>query len=166
MLLPDFAGAPGDLSPLPPRAHLRSVRRYVAWTLIFVIIAWTIVFNVIAASTGAPYFDWFTANLPGVLIPSALLVAFFALTGHRAYQGKALAWNQDFVVIQNGAWSREWARIPRRKIQSAVMRENPFQRRVSLATLTGTTGALAFPSIRDVDRTQAEAYLSWSVIKR
>ena len=166
MLLPDFSGVPGDLSPLPASARLRSIRRYTGWTIIFLAAGWFIAFAAISSTTGGEYFDWFVANRAAVIIPSAIFVAFFTLTGYRAYLGKGVSWNKDFIVVKNGAWAREWARIPRRKIQTATISENPFQRRVGLATLRGTTGALAFPSLMDVALEHAHDYLSWAVTKK
>ena len=165
-LLPDFSSVPDDLKPLPPGARLRSVRRYFGWSLIFIAAGWFIAFAAISSETGGEYFDWFISNSAAVIIPSAIVVAFFTFTGYRAYLGKGVSWNNDFLVVKNGAWAREWARIPRRKIQIATISENPFQRRVGLATLKGTTGALAFPSLMDVDLSYAHEYLSWAVTKK
>ncbi|GHU67000.1 hypothetical protein AGMMS49983_17530 [Clostridia bacterium] len=165
MLLPDFAGTPIELEPLPKRAYIRSTRRYVGWTLIFLGAGWSAAFGIIATVTGGEWQDWFLANPALVILTSLPAVAFFWLTGHRSFHGKGVAWNHDFIVIRNGAWAREWARIPRRKIQLAVVHENPFQRMKTLATITGTTGALKFPSLMDVDRKHAKEYLTWAVTK-
>jgi hypothetical protein len=47
-------------------------------------------------------------------------------------------------------------------IQIISFCENPLQRRFRLATLTGSTGALAFPPLRDVDRPVGEQVLEWA----
>jgi putative membrane protein len=165
LLLPDFADAPKEYKPLPKRAHLRSVLRWGLWTLFFEIAALLIFFAVEANAEPNAFFTW-KAEHPGVFyVAGAAALAFFAFTGHLSYRARGLGQNDAFLSVRTGAWGREWSHVPRRKIQVASIEENPFQRLFGLATLMGTTGALGFPSLLDIDRTDGARVLEWVIAK-
>ncbi|MDR3304988.1 MAG: PH domain-containing protein [Clostridiales Family XIII bacterium] len=164
-LLPEFDGAPTDFEALPKRADFRYMRRYFLWALFLVILSWLIVSLIVSSATGAALLHYVTGHIGLVLAISLPILAFFTLTGHRAWRGGGLCRNESFLSLRKGAYGREFAYVPRRKIQTAAHTGNPFQRRAGLATLGGTTAARAFPRLRDVERGEAEAYLEWAVTK-
>ncbi|MDR0853601.1 MAG: PH domain-containing protein [Clostridiales Family XIII bacterium] len=161
-LLPDFAGAPKVFDALPKRAHFRSVRRYLIWTIASIVIC-TLTSALIMHFAGGPTYVEFLLGHPLLFIAYIIPTLWAALTGYLAYLGKGLAITDSFISIKSGAYGRTTSIVPRRKIQIAICSSNPFQRMKNLATIKGTTGAHAFLPLMDVEKSTAEDFLEWSI---
>ncbi|MDR0851989.1 MAG: PH domain-containing protein [Clostridiales Family XIII bacterium] len=164
-VLPDFDGRPREFNALPRRADFRSIRRYVLWMFPFVLIAWLSISFIFSAITGTHVVNYVSEHLLLIILTSLPVLIFMGITGHLSYRGKGVSVNDRFLSVRTGAWGRKYSFVPRRKIQTARISVNPFQAHARLATLAGTTGAHAFPSLRDVDFEYGAQYLEWSVLK-
>ena len=74
------------------------------------------------------------------------------------------AWNMRYLLLHNDGLSTAQSVVPRQKIQAGATRSNPFQRRLSLATLQAVTAAgTRATTVRlvDVPAEQCAAYLDW-----
>lgn len=68
------------------------------------------------------------------------------------------------LAVQNGALGITRARLPRTRIQSLTIRQNPFQKRAGLASLTATTmvgSSASVHRIRHLSSTDAERIAEW-----
>ena len=165
-LLPEYEKAPKQFSPLPPKAHSRSIRRYVIWCLVIELAILLITGSIISSVTGVGAFYIFATNFIPIISICGLIILFFAITGHLSYKNRSVSKNDLFISLRKGAWGLLFTYIPRRKIQIAKVSENPFQRFSKLATIKGTTGAHSFPTLMDTSTAFAYDFLEWSVTKK
>jgi uncharacterized membrane protein YdbT with pleckstrin-like domain len=88
---------------------------------------------------------------------------FFMLTAWRSYAGRGFAIGEGFVAIRKGAYNRQTIFVPRRKIQVAVINQNPFQRHSHVADIVTQTAAngLSVKVLRDAGISEADYYLNW-----
>lgn len=102
--------------------------------------------------------------------PLALAVSLVGATGwtafHRYLRWRAAEYGADSraLAIQNGALGLTRARLPRTRIQSLTIRQNPFQRRAGLATLAATTvigSSASVHRVRHLSSTDAERIAEW-----
>jgi uncharacterized membrane protein YdbT with pleckstrin-like domain len=103
-----------------------------------------------------------------VLIPLwilvALLIALHSLGSVLWYRHGAYAYDPGMLIIRQGGYSQVTTIIPRRKLQWAFTRQNPFQRLAGVATIcaytaAGTGGTATM--LRDLRASEAAAYLDW-----
>lgn len=143
-LIPELENAPEPVA-LPSR----SLRRYL-FVPALTALALTIP---IAAVLGGLWF---------VLPPLAVALAVFP--AGLAWKGAGLGVDDSMLVVRNGILGRNQTRIPRTRIQSLAVSQNPFQKRANLATLVATTvsGSIgAIYRVRHADAAYAWRLLDW-----
>jgi putative membrane protein len=164
-LLPEFNSrpAPHELRPLPKVALRRSlIRGGVFPTLIYALIA-----------TGGTLFLTLSELAPAntaraIVITLWALVAVLGLLHLIGsvlwYRHAAYAYNTGMLTVRQGAYGMTSTVIPRRKIQWAATRQNPFQRLSKVMTISATTAAGTSGTtlvLRDLSEAEASAYLDW-----
>lgn len=103
----------------------------------------------------------------GPLVLAGLLISATGWTAfHRYLRWKVAEYGADSraLAVQNGALGISRARLPRTRIQSLTIRQNPFQRRAGLATLAATTvtgSSASVHRIRHLSSTDAERIAEW-----
>lgn len=123
----DVDGA--DYQRVHPKAERRMRRRYLTIFLVFV---W------------APFWAarWFDVQPGGALAPYvALLLPLPWLMARWQYHNRGWALPPGYVFARSGVMNRITWIIPDRKLQTLHVRDNPFQRRLDLATLVVDTAA-------------------------
>ena len=97
----------------------------------------------------------------GLWIFAALPVVWFL--NHKSYQHTGYWINEDFFAYRRGWLSRSTRYIPQRRIQLAVVRQNPFDRRLGLASLVidtaGQTHTGGIPPVRHLPLHTAETLM-------
>ncbi|MCL2339710.1 MAG: PH domain-containing protein, partial [Actinomycetia bacterium] len=173
-LLPEFNGRPQpvDYQPLPRVALRRAINRRVLLPAPIVLIPlvgipWLIF------GLSWPQFSLSSASLVqswlfgGLVAWSALWLLIWIIRVFGAvfwYRNARYAWNRDYLVLHQGAWSLTDTYIPRRKIQWGEYLQTPFQRWSEVATVQATTAAgLGHTStaLKDLPLLAAESYLDW-----
>jgi uncharacterized membrane protein YdbT with pleckstrin-like domain len=96
-------------------------------------------------------------------IGTSTVLIFLLATAYLSWRGIGIGYNRDILVLKSGAYERRFLYLPKKKIQYAVKKQNPFQRRLELATIQVFT---AIPTMRsqaliDLTTTQADAWLEW-----
>ena len=155
-MLPEFSGAPTELTPLPPLARGRAIFRSTAWPAL-----------VLAMTAGA--FALVVQPLTPVPAWLAPLVALVLLApcpwlGYLSWKTSGYAHDRTALVVRNGMLATDTRIVPRNKIQFAKATSNPFQRRLGLSSFTVRTAASAGgTSITLVDAGDAAAteILAW-----
>jgi len=146
-LVADLLGVPGlarvELAPMPPAARTRRLTR-------------AAVFTMAATAAGVVAF-----GPPGLLL---LLLALPAgALALDAYRSLGRAELDGIVVARTGVLVRRTAFVPADRLQSLALEENPFQRRLGLATvdlqIARSPGAWRGPRLVDVDRRDGEKAL-------
>lgn len=143
-LLPELEVAP-DVTSLPSR----SVRRY-----LFVP---TLVGLAISLAPAAVLQGAFIA-LPIVILPLTIIPAYLA------WRGAGIGVDDSMLVLRSGMFGRAHIRIPRSRLQSLSISQNPFQKRANLATLIATTVSGSSGSthrLRHMDADDARRLLEW-----
>lgn len=103
----------------------------------------------------------------GPLVLAGLLLGVTGWTvSYRYLRWRATEYGADSraLAVQNGALGITRARLPRTRIQSLTIRQNPFQRRAGLATLAATTvigSSASVHRIRHLSSTDAERIAEW-----
>jgi putative membrane protein len=142
----------------PPVTALprRSLRFYVfAPTLaVFLIVLPIIVMQLFYLPVGA-------IVVGGIAVPVAAVVA-----GTRVLNWRAAGVGTDAVAmtVRTGVIGHRWVRIGRSRIQSLHVKQNPFQRRAGLATLTASTisaSSEAKRSVSHIPLEDAERIVAW-----
>ncbi|MEG0071161.1 MAG: PH domain-containing protein, partial [Raoultibacter sp.] len=80
------------------------------------------------------------------------------------FRGSGFAYNARFMQVTNGGFSRESISFPRKKIQFATVRTNPFQRAAKVTTVDARTAAgVGGTTMRlmDVCDEDAQKWLDW-----
>jgi len=143
-LLPELETAPSVLG-LPRR----SLRFYLLWP--------TLLGVTISLAPAAILQGWFLA-LPVVILPLTILPAYLA------WRGAGVGADTSMLVIRSGMFGRTHTRIPRSRLQSLAVRQNPFQKRRNLATLVATTVSGSSGSVhrtRHMDADAARQLIEW-----
>jgi putative membrane protein len=156
-ILPEFANAPKVETGLPLASLRRTYFRYFRWSAVFLSAICPSVWLLLR--TFAP-----DAPRAQILIVALILILFFlCVTAYRSWKGRGMATNAAFLVMKRGAYTATTAIIPRKKIQLARIRQNPFQTKAGVAHIEASSAAMggAFERVRDVGAAQAFAYLDW-----
>ncbi len=143
-LLPELEQAP-EVKPLPQRA----LRRY-----LFIP---ALVGLAVSAVPAAVLQGAFLA-LPLVILPLTIMSAYLA------WRAAGVGVDGSMLVIRSGMFGRTHTRIPRSRLQSLAIRQNPFQKRVNLVTLVATTVSGSSGSkhrTRHVDADDAWRLIEW-----
>jgi putative membrane protein len=85
------------------------------------------------------------------------------------YRHAAFVWNPGILMIRQGGYSQTTTIIPRKKIQWAATRQNPFQRLSGVATISATTAAGVGGTttrLRDLIREDADTFFDWMRFRR
>ena len=179
-LVPELADRPRrvECQQLPKAAMRRAILRrcvwfnWALWVAVAIGICWAVIGALVNAGTIHFASAGFRAQYDQFMVGSLVIVSVLAvgLTVARAVgavlwaRHSGYVWNRDYLLLWNDGLSTEQSVIPRKKIQSAVSRSNPFQRRLSLATLQAVTAAGAHSTVArlvDVPAEIADAYLDW-----
>ncbi|MDR0515067.1 MAG: PH domain-containing protein [Coriobacteriaceae bacterium] len=168
-LIPEFADVPSLLTPLP-RVSLRRalIRRCVVqgsgfWLAVMVTFAY------LAIRLAAPelfvrsYFP-IDAIAQAAYVLCALIAVLEAVNAVMWSRHSGFAYNHRFMQVVNAGFSVTKVSFPRKKIQYAYTRSNPFQRASQVATINIRTAAgiggttLHLVDVREDD---AEKWLDW-----
>ncbi|MEG1493351.1 MAG: PH domain-containing protein [Gordonibacter sp.] len=170
-LVPEFADVPVENTPVAPVALRRAlIRRGIIqgdgfWLAVVLGIA-QLCTNAFAPATPDGATVLFYMNT-GATIGYALCVVLLVLNLVGAvlwFRGSGFAYNQRFMQVSNGGFSRESVSFPRKKIQFGYTKTNPFQRNAKTATVNARTAAgVGGTTIRliDVCEEDARAWLDW-----
>ncbi len=143
-LLPELETAPA-VTALPRR----SMRFYLMWP--------TLLGLTISLAPAAILQGVFLA-LPIVILPLTIVPAYLA------WRAAGVGVDASMLVIRSGVFGRTHTRIPRSRLQSLAVRQNPFQKRRNLATLVATTVSGSSGSkhrTRHVDADDAFRLIEW-----
>jgi putative membrane protein len=179
-LAPEFADRPRrvDCAPLPKPALRRAVLRrciwynWALWIVVAFGVCWAVIGTLVvsggvhfANATAYAQYDRFMVGSLIVVIGVCAVITVARGVGAvlwARYSG--YAWNRRYLLIYNDGLSTGQSIIPRQKIQSGVTRSNPFQRRLSLATLQAVTAAgtrATTARLVDVPADTCSDYLDW-----
>ena len=174
-IIPEFAGVPTEVRPVPPVALRRAIiRRAVLqgggfWLAVLTAIPHVLLNAVFSAVP--PTSTEVLAMLQGVNIVAIMLyvlaVVLFALDIVGAvlwHKDSGFAFNRGFMQVSNGGFSRESVSFPRRKIQFGYTRTNPFQRAAHTASIHARTAAgVGGTTVRLIDAGEEDAavWLEW-----
>ncbi|MDR0357295.1 MAG: PH domain-containing protein [Clostridiales Family XIII bacterium] len=156
-ILPEFSDAPEIKTGLPRaslrRTYFRYFRGYALFIAAVVIPAWQLLRE-------------FAPSFPRASVLLAISGGFFAflcVTAYRSWRGRGMTTNETFLVMRRGAYGIKTVIIPRRKIQIARIRQNPFQQRVRVAHVSAQSGGLGTfeETILDADEESALSYMDW-----
>lgn len=171
-LVPEFADVPTDNRPVAKVALRRAiVRRTVlqgdGFWLAVVVAAGQIATNALVplSSLDAANILFFVNTGAVVLYVLCVLLAVLnVVSAVLWYRGSGFAYNQRFMQISNGGFSRESVSFPRKKIQYGFTKTNPFQRNAKVATINARTAAgIGGTTLRlmDVSEQDANTWLDW-----
>lgn len=170
-LVPEFADVPTESTPVAPVALRRSlIRRCVVqgggfWLAVATALVQVSCALFVPVNEGTAFALYWVGV--GVVISYALAAALFLLDGVCAvlwFRGSSFAWNDRFMQVSNGGFSRESISFPRKKIQYGFTKTNPFQRRAKTMTINARTAAgIGGTTIRliDVCEEDARQWLDW-----
>ncbi|MEA5019811.1 MAG: PH domain-containing protein [Gordonibacter sp.] len=170
-LVPEFADVPIENTPVAPVALRRAlVRRGIVqgegfWLAIILVVVQLCV-NAFVPATAEGVALLFYVNT-GAAVGYALCVVLLVLNLIGAvlwFRGSGFAYNQHFMQVSNGGFSRESVSFPRKKIQFGYTKTNPLQRNAKTATVSARTAAgIGGTTIRlvDVCEDDARAWLDW-----
>jgi len=179
-LAPEFADRPrrADGAPLPKQATRRALLRRCLWFngAFWVLVCLAAFWGILAACVNAGVFHFSSAagraQYETFMAGSLALVAVIcvAVTVARGFgavlwaRHSCYGWNDRYLYLHNDGLSTGDSVIPRQKIQAGATRSNPFQRRLSLATLQAVTAAGTHSTtakLVDVPASAGEAFLDW-----
>ena len=173
-LVPEFADVPTEQISLPKVSLRRAlVRRCILlgngfWLAIAITVALiaiqifsTPLIEVSGFADFSTYSSWIAL---AAYILCALIAVVEAVNAVFWYQGSSFAYNRYFMQITNGGFSRESISFPRKKIQYAFTKTNPFQRMshvvsVNVRTAAGIGGTTM--KLVDVREKDADRWLEW-----
>jgi putative membrane protein len=150
-LLPEVRAFP-SVRPLPRR----SLRFY-----LFVPMSAALLIGIVASTTSGLAHAWSGIVLAGVTLVVLVIVA---LTRYGNWKMAGLGSDADAITIRSGLIGRKLVRLSRSRIQSLTVRQNPFQKRRNLVTLTavsisGSSGANH--SVSHVPADEATRVMAW-----
>lgn len=171
-LVPEFADVPTDVITLPKVARRRAVIRrgflYGAgfWIAIAVLI-YQVSFNVFASGSVESLEALRMINMIaiGLYILCFLIMVTDIVRAILWFKGSSFAYNKSFMQVTNGGFSRESISFPRKKIQYAYTRTNPFQRAAHVTTVSVRTAAgVGGTTMRLIDASEEDAkkWLNWT----
>lgn len=179
-LAPELKDRPrrADCAPLPKPALRRALLRRCVWynAVLWIAVAvgacWALLgvavddgfISFSSVAMHARYETFMTGSLVLVIAVCAAITVGRGVGAVLWARHSGFAWNHSYLLVHNDGLFSSTTIIPRRKIQSASTRSNPFQRRLSLATLQAVTAAgTRSTTVRLIDVTadQAENYLDW-----
>ena len=166
-LIPEFNGRPvaSELRGLPKVALRRVINRHtVFFGLVYAAVA--LVVTLIVSIGGAndipeQVITWLMVVLWGLFI---LLLVGRLVASILWYRQASYTYNTTTLMIHQGFFSLTTTIIPRKKIQWAQLRQNPFQRFSKVASITAVTAAGIGGTktrLRDLSHEEATAYLAW-----
>lgn len=173
-LLPEFADMPARTAAPAPVALRRAVvrntilRSFMFWTTL----AWSVVVAAceFIARADVSFADQVPLSLleMGWAACAAVFVIAFALNAVDAvlwHRESFLGYDDRFMIVVNGGLSSTTSVFPRRKIQFAYLKTNPFQRRAGVAivnarTASGVGGTTE--QLWDLASADAEAWMDWA----
>ena len=165
-MLNEFSDRPVELKGLSTLAMRRSMVRYCIWTITLILLPlniwwWTLKQYVLTDVT-VPLVSMTTVN-NSVIGLSIGILGLMIMIGWGAWKGRAYAQNSKYVVMRSGVLGRKKVYVPKAKIQFAQVSQNPFQKRVKLATIKANTAVMgsSFESIKDVSVDIGSDYLGW-----
>jgi putative membrane protein len=94
----------------------------------------------------------------------AVLVALHLIGSILWYRHAAYGYNPAMLTIRKGSYGMVTTVIPRKKIQWAAVRQNPFQRLSRVASISATTAAGVggtATDLRDVAVDEADLFMDW-----
>lgn len=179
-LAPELADRPhrADCTPLPKPAMRRAVLRrclwynWALWVVVFIGVCWAIIGALVAAgdirfASGASYaqYDRFmVGSLIIVVVLCAVITVAQCVSAVLWARHSGYAWNKSYLLLYNDGLATAQSIVPRQKIQAGAIRSNPFQRRLSLATLQAVTAAGTRSTVArliDVPVDACADYLDW-----
>ena len=179
-LAPEFADRPRrvDCAPLPKQALRRALLRrcvwynWMLWVTVAIGACWAVIGAFVSSGdirfASAAAYDQYDKFMVGSLI--VVIVACAVITAARGVgawlwaRHSGYAWNRSYLLLHNDGLSTGQSIVPRQKIQAGAMRSNPFQRRLSLATLQAVTAAgtrATTAHLVDVPANVCSDYLDW-----
>lgn len=171
-IVPEFADVPVENTPVAPVALRRAlIRRCIIqgdgfWLAVIIVIA-QVCANVFVDPTMPDQAATLGYLNMGAYVGYVLCVVLFVLDAVGAvlwFRGSGFAYNERFMQVSNGGFSRETISFPRKKIQFGYTKTNPFQRNAGTATINARTAAgVGGTTIRLIDAREddALAWLSW-----
>ncbi len=171
-IIPEFAGVPAEGRSVPRVALRRAIvrRAVLQGEGFWLAVAATAALAVMGVLSGSVYhIDAVLLNaLPKVAaIVYALAFVLVAVDCAGAvlwFRSSSFAFNERFMQVSNGGFSRETTSIPRTKVQYGWTRTNPFQRRAHTATVCVRTAAgVGGTTARLIDACEEDAcmWLNW-----
>ena len=143
------------------------------WIAVIVGICWGVIGALVNAgaihfanaTAYAQYDQFMVGSLIIVIVLTVIFTAGRAVGAVLWARHSGYLWNRRYLLLCNDGLSTEQSIIPRQKIQAAATRSNPFQRRLSLATLQAVTAAgtrSTTARLLDVPADAGTAYLDWA----
>lgn len=179
-LAPEFGDRPrrAECQPLPKQAMRRAILRrcvwynWMLWTAVLVSVSWGVIGALVNAeviqfanaASHAQYDQFMAGSLVIVIALTVAITAGRAISAVLWARHSGYTWNNSYLLLWNDGLSTAQSVVPRQKIQAAATRSNPFQRRLSLATLQAITAAgtrSTTAKLVDVPAERAAAYLDW-----
>lgn len=172
-LVPEFADVPTDVRPVSEQALRRAIirRGFLMGNGFWLAVATTVAFVLVtrlalpAAADASGLVEAYVMVGASVLYALSLLLLIIEIIGAVLwYRGSGYAYNNSFMQVTNGGFSRECVRFPRKKIQYGFTSTNPFQNRAHTRTIFARTAAgIGGTSVRlvDVREAEADAWLDW-----
>ncbi len=164
-MLKEFSDRPKELEGLTGLAMRRSIIRYGMWTLLLIVlplnICWYAVRSYGLDGNVDPGMISLIQNL--VYGCSAGFFILMLLLGWGVWKGRAYARNARYMAMRKGIIGRTKIFVPKKKIQYALVAQNPFQKRADLVTIKANTAALGTSneSIKDIGISIGDDYLDW-----
>ncbi|WP_165047116.1 MULTISPECIES: PH domain-containing protein [unclassified Adlercreutzia] len=180
-IIPEYADLPTEAVPVAPVALRRAlIRRCVLlgsgfWLAVCVAVL-QLLLNVVAGPAGvASAFEmdlvggqvvlgYLNAGAIAFYVLAVILLVLDAVGSVLWFRESSFAYNERFMQMSIGGFSRETMSFPRQKIQYGYTRSNPFQRRARTATLSVRTAAgVGGTTMRLIDVREQDAYtwLGW-----
>lgn len=175
-LVPEFADVPTDAVAVAPVALRRAILRRAVWQgagfwcavvgcLVGFFapgIAWALAEDAVEAESILPFLSIIAVVLVALGVVLFVLEVVSAILWARE---SSFAINRSFMRITNGGLYRESVTFPRKKIQFAYAKTNPFQRLARTATIVAVTAAGVGGtkvSLVDASCEAAAVWLSWA----
>ena len=170
-LVPEFSDVPAESIKLPPVSLRRAlIRRGLLygngfWLAIIATIALLICNSIpqVTQNMGSGL-EVLNVIFIGVYVICVVIAAIEITSAILWFRGSSFAYNRNFMQVSNGGFSRESITFPRKKIQFAFTRSNPFQRRAKVATINARTAAGiggTTMKLLDVSENDADKLLEW-----
>lgn len=171
-ILPEFGDVPLEVKPVAPVALRRAlIRRCILqgsgfWLALCIAVGHGALFfftypGVTVSMTFINFVN--VAAILGYAFCAALLIL-NAISAYLWFRESGFSYNEHFMQISNGGFTRETMNFPRNKIQFGYTKTNPFQRLAHTATIQVRTAAgIGGVTLRliDVSAENAKEWLEW-----